>query len=218
MKSVVLLLIVLAGAAALGLMRKLPVDRRRGMPWATLATAGVVATMFAAQIARPDLLPVLARAPGLLRDGEVWRAVTALFVQDGGIAGAVFNAVILLAIGTIAEWRLGIARWSAVYFGGGIAAEFLALAWQPHGAGNSIACFALAGALCSDLVTRRTRTIEMLVGLIPTAAAIGLLFLRDIHGIGFCGGAVIGCALAWRDRYRAGIDALGSEAQSAYRS
>lgn len=41
---------------------------------------------------------------------------------------------IALLVIIVAEKRLGSPTWLAVYFGGGIITEFLALAWQPYAA------------------------------------------------------------------------------------
>lgn len=164
--------------------------------------AAAITAMFAAQTAWPALLPGLARTPALLH-GELWRAVTALFVQDGGGTGAIFNLTILIIIGAIAELRLGPTRWLTIYLGGGVATEFLAMAWQPQGAGNSIACFALAGALASNLGPGRRIVVRRLAATIALAAGLGLLALRNIHGIGLCAGAALGTILRWRDLDRA---------------
>ena len=60
-------------------------------------------------------LPTLAQftvAPGMMQDvernwtligqGQVWRLLTSLVVQDGGLIGAVFNLVALALIGVAA--------------------------------------------------------------------------------------------------------------------
>lgn len=170
----------------------------RRWPLLTLAVAGLVLATFALQNAMPDLLPLLSRDPRMLHSGEVWRAVTALFAQDGGMPGMLFNLFWLLVLGTAAERRFSRQGWLAVYFLGGIVTEFLALAWQPHGAGNSIACFALAGALCSDWREGRMRWWRAGVGLAGAAAAGVLLLENDIHGIGFIAGLLIGFVLVAR--------------------
>ena len=170
----------------------------RRWPVITLAVAALVLATFAAQRLMPDLLPLLSRDPRMVSSGEVWRALTALFAQDSGVPGLLFNLFWLLVLGATAERRLPRGGWLAVYFLGGIASEFLALGWQPHGAGNSIACFALAGALCSDWREGRWRWWRAGVGLIGAAAAFVLLLEDDIHGIGFFTGLLIGFALAAR--------------------
>jgi membrane associated rhomboid family serine protease len=167
----------------------------RRWPVVTLTLAALVVATFALQSALPDLLSLLSRDPRMLASGEVWRAVTALFAQDGGTRGLLFNLFWLLVLGTTAERRFSRTGWLAVYFLGGILAEFIALAWQPHGAGSSIACLALAGALCGDWRKGRWRWWRAGVGLTGAVAASLLLLERDIHGIGFFAGLTIGFVL-----------------------
>jgi rhomboid protease GluP len=188
------LLLTLGAGMAAGL---LPSPRWR-MPWITLAVAALTAAAFAAQLAVPHLLPLLARDPALLTDGQLWRALTPLFFQDGGVGGAVFNLTVLLLLGAIAEMQLRPGRWLAVYLGGGVLTEFLALAWQPHGAGNSIACFALAGALALPGASRPGSWWRLAPRLVALAGGLTLLLLRDIHGIGFFIGAALAGLLALR--------------------
>jgi rhomboid protease GluP len=178
----------------------------RRWPVVTLAVAMLVVATFALQGMFPDLLRLLSRDPRMLHSGEVWRALTALFAQDGGTRGLLFDLFWLLVLGTAAERRFSRAGWLAVYFLGGMVAEFIALAWQPHGAGNSIACLALAGALCSDWRVGSWRWWRAGVGLMGVAAASILLLDSDIHGIGFFAGLAIGFILVARS-------AVGPEAE-----
>jgi len=170
------------------------------LPRATIVVALSLTAMFAAQLAIPNLLPWLERSPALIEKAQLWRAVTALFVQDGGTAGAVFNLVILLVVGVIVEQRLGPANWSILYFGGAIITEFLALPWQPHGAGNSVACFALAGGMIAHDAGKTRTSVQFIVRLAGLFAGLALLWMRDIHGIGFLAGIVIEMALTIQRR------------------
>lgn len=147
---------VAAGAVVSG------VGARRGprpVPAATLACFVVIAACSLFQLAiEPRLLPTLMRDAALVQSGQPWRLLTSLLVQDGGWAGAAFNLVGLLAIGTVAEGMLGSLQWGIVAAISVVGAQFAALAWQPDGAGNSILDFGLAGAVCTAcLATRPAR-------------------------------------------------------------
>ena len=111
----------------------------------TLLLVGLIAALFSVHFIAPDALPLLERDRSILQRGEIWRAVTALFFQGPWGPGLAFNATILLALGAVAEQCLNRRYWLAIYLGGGVMTEFLALAWQPQGSGNSVAVFALAG-------------------------------------------------------------------------
>ena len=168
-------------------------------PKATLATAVAVAVGFAIQQGNPALLPLLSRDPAILDRGEVWRIITALFVQDGGMAGFLFNLFWLLAIGVVAERRWGENRWLLVYLGGGIISVLLALVWQPVGAGNSIACLALAGGLTAYVTSRKLFILQIVVRMIGLSAGAMLVMTGDVHGLAFWVGVPFGLAFAKRD-------------------
>jgi membrane associated rhomboid family serine protease len=193
--AITCLLLSLSLALGLGVVEIVGTRAKLRFPCATLATFLAVAAMLPLVAAAPGLLPRLERNSALLQRGELWRAATALFVNDAPLSGIVFNLVILLVIGTVAELRLGTRGWLAVYLGAGVLTEFLALAWQPQGGGNSIAVFGLAGAL-AILPQSRSSPIGSIFLIVAVAAGAGLLISRDIHGIGFLMGALIATVLA----------------------
>lgn len=168
----------------------------------TGAMAGFLVLMFGAQILWPDLLTALAREGTLIGRGQLWRLVTALFVQDGGVWGLVFNIVMLAVVGRAAERRWTRPAWLLVYFGGGVAAEILALSWQPVGAGNSVAYFALAGGLAVCAVRERKTAKGVLAATTSLAGALVLCWLRDIHGPAYFTG--VGIALLLRRGFMMG--------------
>ncbi|MEV0713549.1 rhomboid family intramembrane serine protease [Asanoa sp. NPDC050611] len=122
----------------------------------TLAVFVVTAVPSLLQFAFPAVLTSLQRTAAI-RDGEVWRLVTSLLVQDGGWFGAISNLFFLLLVGSLAELVLRRWLWALCYLGCGLAAEGIAVAWQPTGGGNSIAICGLAGALTIALLARPLR-------------------------------------------------------------
>lgn len=193
-----------AGAGA-ALLRKGKAGRSRRWPFLTLAVALLVAAMFAVQQTVPGLLARLERSPALVTHREWWRALSALFVQDGGTSGLLFNLFWLLVIGSLAEVKLGRSRWALAYFGGGILAEFLALTWQPHGAGNSVAYLALAGALTTYSDQGRTGPLPLVVRAVGMGCGIALAVAHDIHGLAFLAGTAIGVLLSLQDSARGSV-------------
>lgn len=172
--------------------------RSRRMPWLTLTVAAGLAMGLALQLAVPGVLAAGERDAARVLAGQGWRLVTALFLQDGGLAGGLSNIVLLLLIGAAAEQVLSRPGWAAVYLAGGLAAELVALCWQPVGAGNSVATAALAGclllALPGPLRPRGAGALRLAAGL--TLAA--LMWQRDIHGAGGLAGLLAGAALRGR--------------------
>jgi len=157
---------------------------------ATLTFVLVIGLSAIFQLFFPWVRPALERNATLVASGEWWRLVTALFVQDGGIAGSIFNLVSLMLVGRVAEPMWGSRRWLAIFAVGGILSEVVALAWRPIGAGNSVANFSLAGAVSILCVVRRTTRPAVFAAGIALASFAALLLLRDIHGAAALSGAM----------------------------
>ena len=138
---------VAAGRATMRTARRLGLRR---FPLVTIAVLVVTAAGAVAQALVPGLLASLERAPAALH-GQWWRLGTSLFVQDGGLIGTVSNLLFLALVGAMAEQALSRPSWLLHYFVPGVATEFVATAWQPTGAGNSIAICGLAGTLAITL-------------------------------------------------------------------
>ncbi len=155
---------------------------------------------FAAQSVFPAVRGALERSPSI-EHGEIWRLLTTLFVQDGGVVGFGFNLSFLLAVGVFAEQHFSRARWLTIYFVGALAAELIALSWKPYGGGNSVADLALAGALTVRAVNWKQH-LAAIIAAIGLAAGATLLAIRDIHGVGYAAGVAIALLLA-RKRPRA---------------
>jgi membrane associated rhomboid family serine protease len=189
--SSVLLIVALNCAFLVGMLARgdpaiAPVAGGRQARWryptATVALFVLVAIPSLLQVPFPRVLTALQRnADLILHHAEWWRVVTSLVVQDGGVAGTVFNLAYLLLLGLLAErlwgWRLLV-----LFFGTGILSQFVGLAWQPVGGGNSVGNFGMAtgilllGALRASLIQIR------LLSVVGILAGLGLLLFRDIHG------------------------------------
>ena len=120
--------------------------------------------------------------------------MTSLVVQDGGLAGTVFNLVSLFVIGSAAEAAWGVRRWVVLALGSGVGAQLWGWLVQPVGGGNSVAVFGLAASL-AVLALRRGTDVQRLLAVISLLAAMFLLLSGDIHGgaaaIGGIGGAAL---------------------------
>ena len=143
------------------------------------------------QVLHTALQDLFQRDTSQILRGEWWRIGTALFFQDGGLAGGATNIAALLCIGGLAEQRLRRSVWIGAYLAGGLITECIALSWQPVGAGNSIGSCALAGALIGTLLLGDAGRPAKVFGIAAGAAAVLLVAMRDIHGAA----ALVGAAL-----------------------
>jgi rhomboid protease GluP len=192
--------LVLAAGWASGELLTRDGGTRSRRPRATAAALLLVGIPSLVQLlAAPGLLDALARQPGELADGEPWRLVTALVVQDGGWAGTTFNLLALAVVGAVAERVWGPARWWGVWLLAGVGAQFWGLIVQPRGGGNSVATFGLAASLAAATVVRGTGQAR-LAGAAGLLAGLVLVGLRDVHGGAVVLGAVAGLVLATRGR------------------
>jgi membrane associated rhomboid family serine protease len=175
-----------------GLRATRAVARQSGrVPVATIALCCLVAIPSLLQLRYPRLLTSLQRDRELiLQHGEWWRVLTALVVQDGGAAGLIGNLLVLALVGVVAERIWGSWRVLALFFATGILSEFVALAWQPIGAGNSIGNFGLAAGVLLCCLLRATAIPPRVLAGVGIAGGLALLVMRDIHGaaltIGLC--------------------------------
>ncbi len=188
--------IVLTTAFAASRVRPLATPPRARWPWATTVAVIIVGIPSLAQFTvAPWLLNSLERNWTLIARGQVWRLLTSLVVQDGGVAGAIFNLVALAILGFAAEQVWGPWRWTVIALSGALAGELWGKIVQPIGAGNSVAVFSLAASL-AVVAMLRGAGLQRLLGVISLAGAALLLIIGDIHGGAATVGAVLGGVLA----------------------
>jgi membrane associated rhomboid family serine protease len=119
----------------------------RPFPRLTAAVFTITAIPSLVQFAYPALETNLRRDPSLIADGQLWRLVTSLVVQDGGVVATISNLGFLLVLGGLAERTLGARRWLLFYLAGAAFGQAAGLVFDTVGAGNSIALCGLAGGL-----------------------------------------------------------------------
>jgi membrane associated rhomboid family serine protease len=203
-----LYVIVLYGACVAGLLRirtqmgltrdlTKPASAMQQLPWATLLLTVAIGIPTSLQFVFPSLLTLFRRDAGAFLAGDWWRVLTPLLVQDGGVSGSVFNLISLILVGSVAERLWGSARWLTIFFLGGILSEFIALAWQPVGAGNSLANFSLAGSISMLCLTGNPPRLERTAACLSLGAGLWLLVLHDHHGAAVASGSLIAIALIW---------------------
>jgi rhomboid protease GluP len=209
----VLYAIVLGTAFAASRAPPLSPTARARWPWATTIAMIIVGIPTLVQFTMASsLLEDLGRNSILIARGQVWRLFTSLVVQDGGLAGAVFNLVALALIGFAAEQAWGRLRWAAIALAGALGGELWGMIVQPVGAGNSVAVFSLAASL-AVLAVLRGAGVQRILGVVSLGGAALLLIIGDIHGGAATIGAVLGAVLALAER-SSQVDASRSGRQS----
>jgi rhomboid protease GluP len=186
--SIALVLSAIVAAAIVGRMG-FPSDFK--LPWLTGVTCVLLTICFVAQQDKLVLLSLVERDASAIRAGQAYRLFTALWFQDGGVAGAAFNIAMLAMLGFLAEQSLNRVLWLGIYLVGGLLSQVVGLVWQPVGAGNSIAYMSLAGALLGLAFSRRMSPVVQIIAALGLAAGLLLAAKSDIHGAA----VLIGCAL-----------------------
>lgn len=166
------------------------------LPIATILVAVVVTVVSVVGELNAGVLDTLGRDVVLLPAGEWWRAVTPLFVQDGGWPGLIFNVISLLAVGAIAESMFRHWFVPLVFIVVGLLGELAAYTlFTGQGfAGNSVANLGIAGVLLVMAVATPNLRVRA-VGALGLLAGLVLLVSGNLHGVGVAAGAAIGVTL-----------------------
>jgi len=122
------------------------------------------------------------RTPAAITSHEWWRFVTPLLVHAEGWKQIAFNFPAILVVGTLAERVIGSKRLLLVYLVSGIAGEIAGLAWQPFGAGASVAGAGVLGALAICLLMKANTVPAVLGAIVILGGATTLTVLHDLHG------------------------------------
>lgn len=157
----------------------------------------VVAVPSLLQLAVPALNEMFRRNPVQIRnDGEWWRVMTSVLVQDGGVVATFANLLLLavLAVAGVRVWGAGraVALFAAGQLLWGLFASFVS---PSAGAGCSAAAFALAAATAGLRLAVGARRIELVGSLAILAIGALLLLIDDAHGVAVLGGTLLGAVL-----------------------
>jgi len=165
---------------------------------ATAILITLTALMYGLQLAYPALVGALGRDLPALKQGELWRLVTPLFIQSRGTGQFVFNMLFLVTFLPMAERLFGAKVW-ALYFVPGVVGEIVNYAWDPHGGGSSPAIFGVMGALLMYVWLRRRDAPKQYrwFALAGMCGAVVMCFTQDGHGPSLLTGAALGAAVYW---------------------
>ncbi|MBL0884960.1 hypothetical protein [Myceligenerans indicum] len=186
------------GATAHTPQERLP----RPTPWGIGLFAAVAAPSLL-QFALPGLYDAGRRDVAAIADGEWWRFLTSLVLQDGGWLGTAFNLVTLaISVALVGTVLRGPVMVAGFLVGGVVSNVLTVVLLGESGAGNSMATLFLvaATAILAWFRVGRGRTGRGRGGALPvaalTAGAVVLLVLHDQHGLAVTSGILAGVAAA----------------------
>ena len=184
----------------------------RPVPWLAIGLTGLAVVGIVLQAVWHGAMAALDADPA--RTGW-WRHGTAVFLQNGGPAGVVFNLVSLAAVAALAQWA-----WGRRWFVGLVAAAIVVpplvgatFGGAPHDdpstfAGSSGLTFFLAGTFAGALVFRGRSASDRALGVGAVAAAVvAWVWLSDAHGLVAAEGALVGALVAGLSSARASTPA-----------
>jgi membrane associated rhomboid family serine protease len=202
--NVVLYLVVLALWVNV-VIRLLPTSTLpRRFPLVALVFAVLIGVPSLLQFGMPQLTKALERIPSLtVHEGQWWRVVTALAAQDGGLPGAIFNLIVVIAVVTLGEWIWGRWRTIVLFLGPSIILNLLAIAWNQSGGGSSFASDGLLMSMCGLALATRRNLIAKLCAVVAVGIGVVLVVLNDAHGVAILLGAVLGVIFGLLERGKA---------------
>jgi len=151
-----------------------PLDIPARFPIATIVVLSITIVVTGLQMIYPEVLSALRRNPTALAAGEWWRMVTPLFVHSDGWVQIIVNLIGIAVVGRLVEQLFGSWRWLALYFISGVIVEAISYAWEPYGAGASIALCGLIGGLLIWLL-RYNQPVQTLTSLYVVYLLAGLV-------------------------------------------
>ena len=189
------MLAVASAATALAATRS---DEDDGPPRPTNSTLLLwllVAVPTLLQAALPGLRAALQRDWPLVADGQVWRLLTSVVVQDGGLMGAVFNLFALAVVALGAQELWSAARTWATFWLGAVGCNLVVgPGLEPVGAGSSMATFVLGCALVGNALLGFARRRALVPAVVALACVVVISVGQDYHAVacllGLAAGAV----------------------------
>ena len=188
--------------------RAVSVQMPLGRVWATYVVMGLIAVVFAAQLALEqltgvDLVLLLgAKINEAIAAGQIWRLLTAVFIH-AGLVHFLFNMYALYYLGQQVEAFFGWLRFTIIFLFSGLAGSTLSLLFNANpSVGASGGVFGLIAALGVFLYRNRAlfgqQGRHQLQNIVVIAAINLLIGLQGgIDNWGHLGGLLGGLVLGW---------------------
>ncbi|MFH8790393.1 hypothetical protein [Streptomyces roseoverticillatus] len=194
-------LMVLMFKAGMALIGPDTVSRRRP-PWGAAGLAVIAIGAVVTQLCWSGAMDAFDDDPS--KSGW-WRVVTAVFMQNGGLFGGVWNIATLVVVAALAEWFWGAPLMAGLFAAGILLPQHIdalfgesdrATADPRNFAGSSGATYFLAATLAAALLLRAARggtPVERLLALAVPVAGLAMWFAQaNGHGLVAVYGFVLG--------------------------
>ncbi|MET9072650.1 hypothetical protein ABZX95_10770 [Streptomyces sp. NPDC004232] len=175
--------------------------RRRPVPYAAVAVTAVAVGAVVLQLCWSGAMDALDGDP---RESGWWRGVTSVFMQNGGVFGAVWNIVTLAVIAALAQWFWGAPLMLVLLAAGILLPEHVdalfgepARSADPRGfAGSSGATYFLAATLAAGLALTASTPKRRVPAVCAPAAGLAMWLAQENgHGLVTCCGFALGGAV-----------------------
>lgn len=185
----------------------------RGAPWQRPRASSTVLWLVVvipslAQLAARSMLAPLERDWSGIRAGQLWRLVTSVVVQDGGVLGLLYNVFCLTLVLLAAQryWS-GLRTWITFWVGAVASNLVVGPHLEPVGAGNSMAAFALGSAILSNILLSRPDRRALVWVVVALACVVLMVAGHDYHAVSCVVGLIAGLVPPYGARAAAaGVD------------
>jgi len=151
------------------------------------------------QFIYPQVIPALNRNPDALASGELWRLITPLFIQPGGLWQCLFNFIFFISFVPLAEhfYRRKVLL---IYFATGVIGQVANFYWMKTGGalsslsgGSSTAIFGVMGSLFMYILIfpKDFPKLYLLLSLAGFTGATILCFFKDGHAPSLLAGGLL---------------------------
>lgn len=153
---------------------------RRQLPISTISVLAVTSIVTGLQFVYPVVLSTLRRDPAALAAGQWWRLLSPLLVHSDGWPQFLFNIAGIALVGVVVEPLFGAGGWLLLYLAAGLVGNLVGYAWEPTGAGASVALAGLIGGLALWLLRHDERVW-------PGGPLYAFYFVTSLTGLAFGG-------------------------------
>jgi rhomboid protease GluP len=162
----------------------------------TVVVAVLTGVVAALAFVYPELQTALRRDPAALESGVWWRIVSPLLVRTDGWFTLATVLIGTLTAGSLVERDAGRWRWLVLYVTSGVLGQAFGYAWDPYGAGSSVAVLGLFAWIWYQAPRGRITRTAQVVG-VAGLAALAAIAEADLSADSQASSCWIGTCRDW---------------------